>query len=1127
MIRHPLLQFSIFLAVSFTWSMPDPLYGQSAAGAASRIGTIDESSRVTLRGNRHPLAVSANDRGEADPSLPMQRMLLVLKRDPAAQSALDRLVLEQQDKSSANFHAWLTPGQIGEKFGPAASDIQRVAGWLESHGFRVNRVAQSGMLIEFDGTAGQVKGAFHTPIHTYVANGKTHFANSADPQIPAALVPVVAGVSTLHNFEKRPAALVLGSAARIGTSSLWQPDFTFNGESGPAHYLAPGDFSKIYSTAGLYSGGINGTGQSIAIVARSNLNLSDVQIFRIAFGLPVNDPQIILDGPDPGNLFGGEESEADLDVQWAGAIAPGATIKMVVSKSTNSTDGVDLSAQYIVDNNLSPVMSASFSQCEAELGQTESAFFNNLWEQAAAQGITVVVATGDNGAAGCDNPSGGAAASRGLAVNGLASTPFNIAVGGTQFDENGADSMYWSPTNGPDQSSVLGYIPEVVWNESCAAGGACISTSLFASSGGASILYTKPPWQAGPGVPADGQRDLPDVALAAAAGHDGYLFCQEGICATDGTGQLINANVVGGTSVATPAFAAIMALIVQKTNSRQGQANFVIYPLAAGQSAAACNSSGGPGSPQSQCIFNDITQGNNSVPGQTGFAAGPGYDLATGWGSVNAANLAGSWTTAGLQSSSTNLQIVPAAITHGQPVTVSATVAPTAGMGTPTGEVALLTSSGTALNLGPLLNGSVSSSTITLPGGSYSVTAAYSGDGMFSPSTSNAVAVNVQPEGSTISISILGGSQSGAPPTVSATYSEFLEFQVTVAGVSGQGNPTGTVTFSDRFNGNTSTLVTAPLNIQGVALVPFTSLAVGTHSISVTYSGDSSFLSAIAWTITVVISQGPTETIALVPEGALPGSTLTLEAIVFPLAGAAGPTGTVQFFDGAAALGIPVPVKNLVATLTTNHLSNGPNSITAAYSGDANFLPSTSSAATLVVGNPDFQIATNPGNLTISSGSPASAKLIVSQVPGLPFFGPLSFACSGLPVTVTCSFQPEPLVMNGSPSATDTVTFTKTSAAAMAHPARFEFARPLAGLSLACALLIAWPRRRRYVRQLALLTLLGSLAAINGCGGGSSSSTVTAPPPPAPSTYSVTVTASGGLGNMAVSHSVTLALTVQ
>ncbi len=1125
MVRHPLVRLSVLVLAGTSFLRPGLLCAQDATAAASRIGAVDESSRVVLRGNRHPLATAANDRGEADPNLPMERMLLVLKRDPAAEAALDQFLQDQQDRSSPRFHSWLTPAQFGDRFGPSQSDLQTVASWLASHGFRISRIAHSGMFMEFSGTAGQVKDAFHTPIHVYRVNGKTHFANALDPQIPAALAHVVAGVTTLHNFEKSPIVLALGSASRIGDSSTWQPDFTFNGASGPAHYLAPGDFSKIYNTASLYSGGIDGTGQSIAIVARTNINLSDVQIFRIAFGLPSNDPHIILDGPDPGNLFGSEETEADLDVEWSGAIAPRAAINLVISASTNTTDGVDLSALYIVDNNLSPVMSASFGECEASLGQTENAFLNTLWQQAAAQGITVVVSSGDSGAAGCDNPNAEQPASHGPAVNGLASTPFNIAVGGTEFDENGAASTYWSPTNGPDQSSVLGYIPEVVWNESCADANQCGFVSLFASSGGPSTLYAKPPWQAGPGVPADGQRDLPDVSLAAAAGHDGYLICQDGICLTDGAGQLINAYIVGGTSAAAPSFAAMMAMIVQQTNSRQGQANFVIYPLAAGQNAAACNATGGPGSPQSQCIFNDITQGNNDVPGQTGSAAAPGYDLASGWGSVNAANLAGNWTNMMFRASSTNLQISPASVMHGQPVTASVTVAPMSGPGTPTGEVALLPGTAAALNLGPLVNGSVSSSMVTLPGGSYSVTAGYSGDGTFSGSSSNAVMVSVSPEPSTTGFSVIGGTQSGNPPAVSTTYSAILDLQATVVGASGLGNATGTLTFSDTFNGTAFPLASVPLNVQGVAFVRNSSLPVGSHTLTASYSGDASFLSSAAGPVTVNVAQGPTITILFVPTGALPNSSVTLEAVVFPQNGSADPTGTVQFFSGATALGNPVPVKNLLAIFTTSQLSPGANSITARYSGDMNFLASTSSAATVFVGNPDFQIAANPGNIAVSTGSPGSSTLLLSPGPGLGFFGNVTFTCSGLPASVTCSFVPAVLMLNGSMATTDKVTFTKISSAAVAHPATLALTRAFAGLSLGCMLLVVWPRSRRHTRRIALLLLLASLAATNACGGGSSTTTVTAPPPPP--TVAVTITATGGFGASAVTHSVTLALTVQ
>jgi hypothetical protein len=1101
------------------------LRAQTAPPAANRIGAIDESSLIVLGGNRHPLATPANDRGEAAADLPMERMLLVLTRGSAAESALQSLLSRQQDKSSPDFHAWLSPAEFGVQFGVSRGDLQKITGWLESHGFRVNRLGQSGMTIEFSGTAGQVKNTFHTAIHSYLVSGEKHYANASDPEIPAALAPVVAGIDTLHDFRKKPAIHVLGKANRVANTSLWQPEFTFSSAAGLEHFLAPGDFSIIYNTAPLYQDGINGTGQSVAIVARSNINLSDAQIFRIAFGLPVNDPQIILDGPDPGNLFGNEETEADLDVEWSGAIAPMAAIKFVVSASTNSTDGVDLSSLYIVDNNLAPVLSASFGQCEQSLGQAENTFYNNLWEQAAAQGITAVISSGDSGPAGCDSDSQTTPATQGLAVNGLASTPFTIAVGGTQFNENGADSTYWSATNGTNQSSALGYIPENVWNESCADPNACGVASLFASSGGASTLYSKPSWQVGTGVPNDGKRDLPDLSLDAAAGHDGYLLCQDGICTTNASGQLINAELVGGTSAAAPTFAAILALIAQKTNSRQGQANFVLYPLAAGQNAANCNSSAPP---QSQCIFNDITVGNNNVPGQTGFAATPGYDLATGWGSVNAANLAANWQNVTFRSTLTTLQLSSTSLTHGQPVTATATVAPGVGAGTPTGDVALLAGNTAGVNLGKLNSGSVSGAVETLPGGTYSLAASYGGDGTFGASISTGVPVTIHPEASNTTFSAFLSSQAGNPSSqVNTTYGNFLDLQIAVAGASQQGTPTGTLTLSDTFNGNTSTLLTSSLNSQGHALIQETQLSLGNHTLNVSYSGDASFSASSAGPVSITVSKGPTNTILFIPSGALPNSSVVLQAIVLPI-GALDPTGTVQFFTGKTALGIPVQVKSLIATLTTTQLPAGPDSITAVYSGDANFLGSTSAAATLTVGNPDFQISVNPGNVIITGTGPGVTNVLLTPGPGVGFVGTVSLSCSGLPTGSTCAFQPAQPNLNGSTAQAVALTITKPPEQSAAIRRTLQNrARRLAGsfaaVALACAFLLAGPWKKRASGLIAFLVLAGLLC---GCQGGASISTAPTGPSASTSAFVVTVTASGGAGAQAVSHSVTLAVTV-
>src|ERR1022692_2930568 len=386
--------------------------------------------------------------------------------------------------------------------------------------------------IVFSGSAEQVESAFHTQIHSYKIGDEVHHANASDPEIPAAFGGVVGGVDSLHDFRSEP----MHNGARIPI-----PKFT----SGGSYYLAPADFATIYDLGPLYQQSINGSGQSIAIVARSNINLADVRQFRTSFGLPANDPQIIVNGTDPGIFDSGEETEADLDVEWSGAVARNAAIKFVVSKSTNSSDGVDLSAQYIVNHNLAPVMSMSFGLCEAWLGSSGNSFLNSLWQQAAAQGITVFVSSGDNGAAGCDSASA-ATATHGRAVNGLCSTPYNVCVGGTEFNDVSHPSLYWSPSNASGtEASALSYIPEVVWNESGPGAG------LWASGGGASTIYAKPSWQSGTGVPADGKRDVPDVSLTA-AGHDGYLIYQNG-----------GLYVVGGTSAAAPSFAGTMALVVQ------------------------------------------------------------------------------------------------------------------------------------------------------------------------------------------------------------------------------------------------------------------------------------------------------------------------------------------------------------------------------------------------------------------------------------------------------------------------------------------------------------------------------------------------------------------------------------
>ena len=562
--------------------------------------SIDDGRRIVLRGNRHPLATAANDTGMVSGDFRMERMILALKPDATQQAALERLIKAQHDPASPSYHQWLTPAEYGRRFGVSENDQQQIVNWLRTHGLDSVEVGPGRGSIVFGGVATQVETAFHTQIHAYRVAGKLHHANAREPEIPDALSEVVAGVVSLNDFRSEPMH-----------TALQEPVTEFS--AGNTHYMAPADFATIYDLVPLYQQGIDGSGQSIAIVGRSNISIADVRQFRSTFGLPVNDPQIIVNGANPGILSAGEESEAALDVEWSGAVAKKAAIKFVVSASTNSSDGVYLSAQYIVSHNLAPVMSVSFGLCEAALGASGNSFINNLWQQAAAQGITVFVSSGDSGAAGCDSASASRAAG-GRGVNGLCSSPYSVCVGGTQFSDSNY-GLYWAASNTGTMSSALSYIPEAVWNASGGSG-------LWSGGGGASSIYAKPAWQNGLGVPADGRRDVPDVSLTAAV-HDGYLLFMNG-----------NNLVCGGTSASSPSFAGLMALVVQSRNSRQGNANPVFYSLANNQRFGGA------------AVFHDTTAGNNSVPGVSGFSAVAGYDLATGLGSVDASALVSHWSEA-------------------------------------------------------------------------------------------------------------------------------------------------------------------------------------------------------------------------------------------------------------------------------------------------------------------------------------------------------------------------------------------------------------------------------------------------------------------------------------------------
>jgi Pro-kumamolisin, activation domain/Bacterial Ig-like domain (group 3) len=1042
-LPHVVLSTSLSIfVISLTVAAPGAM-GQStqAVTVPPRVTqAIDETQMVTLKGNVHPMARAGFDQGAAADAAPMSRMLLVLRRSAEQEAALQSLMEAQQSKESASFHQWLTPGSFAQQFGPADADMHAIQGWLASQGFQNIKATAGGLAIEFSGNAGQVRNAFHTEIHNFLVSGKVHQANVSDPQIPAALAPVVAGIASLNNFSSKSARREVGAFMQKDGSVV--PEFT--GGSGPYYALGPADFAKIYNIPTT----VNGSGSKIAIAGVSDINPQDITDFRNLFGLPANAPNVIYNGPDPGMNDG--ESEADLDVEWSGAIAQNAHIDFVVSQGTTTTDPVVLSALYVIDNNSDDILSASFSNCEQNLGSGGNALMQALWEQAAAQGITVVVSTGDAGSAGCDNFDTEMTATLGLGVSGFASTPFNIAVGGTDFDDAGKQSSYWSATNAVNtRESALGYIPETTWNDSCAATAAsgtlntvCASPDgIAAASGGISGLnapaftgYAKPSFQNGI-TPADAARDIPDVSLYASDGPNSksfYVVCQADkiqagnppSCEPGSNGFSFIAGA--GTSASAPSFAGILALIEQSernrvpgSGGRQGNANYVLYKLAA-TAGNFCNSTTQPLSPPTSCVFYDITKGNNSVPcaggspdcsasasGSNGVLVNPsqtttpawtttsGYDYATGLGSVNVGNLISKWggavgtfraTTAALTLNGGTSTIT---ITHGGSVTAGINVAPQSGTGTPTGDVSLLAPASAGDNEGgngaTLTAGAASFATTTLPGGSYTVTGHYTGDGTFSPSDSNGVRVVVNKENSGLQAEIATfdpatGKLTNANATTFTYGSSYvLRFDIlnssghlcqplTVGGTTTgcAVDATGTVTITD--NGASLDAGSFVLNSTGNGEDQTIQLLPGTHAVALNYSGDNSYNASGPTNLSLTVNRGATTTTLMLGTGSYAvGYSIPVTMSVSTTSNGVVPSCTaLQLFDGMTDIGVggDCGVANSGGVVTVSLVGGatlftpGIHTLTATYPQDAYYATSSSSPQSLTIKLPTFLLTT-------------------------------------------------------------------------------------------------------------------------------------------------------------------------
>ena len=679
----------------------------SAVWAQDRPSAVPKPADVTrwhiLSGNTRPEANEENDRGPVPDTFAMNHLLLELKRSPQREAALESFIDELHNPASPNFHKWLTASQFGELYGPAAAETAAVSDWLRSYGFTVNTVYPSGMSIDFSGTAGQVQSAFGTEIHRLSVNGVNHIANMSDPRIPDLFTPLIAGIFSLHDFSPPNMTLPV-------------PRYTIQ-----VQLVVPADLAVIYDLKPAFAAGYTGQGQTVAVIEDSDLfDSADWYTFRTALGLAsyksgsfktINPPPPsgANNCTDPG--ANSDDDEATLDAEWASAAAPNAAIQLVSCAPATTTPGFMLAALNIINSKQPPqIMSLSYGYCEAVAGVTANAGYNSTYQQAAVEGVSVFVAAGDSGAAGCDH--GSSNATHGIGVSATASTPYNVAVGGTDFGDTaqGTNSTYWGPANSSTFGSALSYIPEIPWNDSCAGSvlaafwgysvgygsdGFCgsalagedFAVTTAAGSGGPSGCasgvpsenlvvggtckgYAKPSWQTGvSGIPNDGVRDVPDVALFAANGLWGhsYVFCfsdlANGGAKCAGPPELWSG--AGGTSFASPIMAGIQALVNQKMGAAQGNPNPVYYKLAASSVASSvfhsittgdiavncsgdlnCFGSGFVGRGRAAPVTSFVGNGGLSTSSQTytpAFAASAGWNFATGLGSVDAFNLIMNW----------------------------------------------------------------------------------------------------------------------------------------------------------------------------------------------------------------------------------------------------------------------------------------------------------------------------------------------------------------------------------------------------------------------------------------------------------------------------------------------------
>lgn len=999
-LRISVLLASIFLAGSIV-----------CAQAPNRIVQGVDTTAVRALPNHLPQwANSSNDAGSVPANRMLDPMTVVLSRSPQQQLAFERFLADQQNPASPNYHHWLTPAEVGKRFGLSAQDIGAVTGWLQSEGLRVNWVSPSRIFIGFGGAAADIDRAFQTELHYYRVNGVERMSVSSNPMIPEALVPAITAISGLYTVDEQPFNHI--TAVRSDSPQAT----TSNGN----HYIAPVDFATIYDIPL----GLNAPGETIGIVARSRTDFADFQNFMSmtgsTFSLPTEvvptafggvDPGPALTSPPAAGVSTGDQSEATLDVLRSGSVAPRANLLLVVA--SKASGGIEVDAQYLVQTTPVPaqVMTISFGACESSAGPAGVDLWNALFQQAAAEGISSFVSSGDAGASGCDaNFATPPASPSPNSPNYICSSSYVTCVGGTEFNDASDGAVYWSQTNGPDLNSAYTYIPEGGWNEPL---NASSGTQAASSGGGVSTVIATPRWQTGTGVPAARSgRYTPDIAFSASC-HDGYFGCFAaggGSCVSAANGSYYFIGFCG-TSAAAPGMAGIAAILDQEKGAPQGNLNPGLY-LTSASSPAAFHDVTVATSGVTSCEINTPSMCNNSIPsstaltgGQTGFLVGTGYDEVTGLGSLDV----GQFLEYYAATITPTITATPSAIsiTPFQALTVTVSVSGGAGNSTPTGSITL--TSGTYATEATTLSGG--SAKIDIPAGSLSagsdiLTVKYTPDAA-SSSTYGAATVSTS-----VNVTLIVPTLTVTPSSASITTAQPLTVTVAVAGGSGNPTPTGTINLQGVGYFSGAVAVTAG---SAAIDIPAGLLTAGNNTLNAYYTPDSQsspiYSNAAGQTYVKVTATAPyTPTVTVTPSLSTDAQAEPLP-VTIAVAGTAGnptPTGSVTLISGSYSSAATTLTKGTASiTIPAESLPVGYDSLTAIYAPD--------SASSAVYNNAS-------GSNSVSILNPAKSIPVVTITP----------ASSGITTAETLSVWIAVSGANGYPITTGSVTLTSgayTSAA--------------------------------------------------------------------------------------------------